>query len=113
MMTMQRAEEQLQRLGFRHAPIQNFLESTGVDGRAVTIRDPDGCYYILGIDNGHRSTNSEPRNIIQLLYFNVPENGGEIASKIGWVVTDIEDIPVQIGNRKMTGVLIAPAAVQT
>lgn len=112
MMTMQKAEEQLRRLGFRHAPIQNYRGSPGVYGREVTLADPDGLYYLLGIDNGHHSPDRCPRNVIQLLFFNVPENAGEVASRFGWVVTDVEDLPVEVGTRKMRSVTIAPAAVQ-
>lgn len=112
MMTMQKAEGQLQLMGFRHAPIQNFLESPGVDGRCVTLGDPDGRYYLLGIDNGHRSAEREPRNVIQLMFFNVPDDEvGQVAARIGWVVTAIEDLPVQVGNRTMRSVMLAPAAV--
>lgn len=112
MITMHKAEQALQAMGFRHAPVQNYLESPGVDGRFVTLLDPDGRYYLLGVDNGHRGVEREPPNTIQLMFFNVSNVAGEVAAQIGWVVTKVEDLPVEFGERTMVSVIIAPALVR-
>lgn len=43
--------ELLENMGIKHAPEQRFLDSPGIDGRYVCLKDPPGVYYLLGTDN--------------------------------------------------------------
>ena len=43
----------LEAKGAVHAPEQGFLNSPGIDGRYLTLKDAPGIYYLLGTDNLH------------------------------------------------------------
>lgn len=108
---MQYAEQKLQQLDVRHAPIQAFGEDgkiAGLDGRFVCAFDPPGIYYILGCDNAAERGSSENREKIQLIFWrsqnrasalqlplsSAMDTAAAIAAAIGWKVESISKIPV-------------------
>lgn len=91
-----KAEQTLQELGFKHAPIQGFCDVDGIDGRYITLQDPEGIYYILGVDN------KQCKDAFQVIFADDQKVDGQDAQR----AARIESVVTQIA--RLTGYVASP-----
>lgn len=89
------AEERLKELGFKHAPIQGFCD--GIDGRYITLEDPEAVYYILGIDN-----NKQPKDAFQVIFADAQAISGQDALRAAIIESMVTEVA------RLTGYVASP-----
>lgn len=111
---MHEAEQKLIELAFKHAPLQQFEDHSDVDGRYVTVSDPPGAYYLLGIDcPGCDKLGLQYE--IQLMFWGIDPTDVDVICEAlgGWTVVENGELPVLpegVETKMMHFIIEAPKA---